>query len=425
MASRGAPAGLLFILLSACSGSSDGQAEDIVFRVGATAGLSAFIPGATLQGSSAAAADLIYELGTEHIEGIERAGPRLILKRRARSRFTVQQLASSLRSQNLVSARAIAPDLIEAVFTDAASAERTDPWSLVFDVGPFKVESQSQGHARLRRRGRSAIDVIEIVEVSASDEWRKLMARELDVMSSSPALFREQFAGMASVRVLDIPATITATLFFNVHNPALAAVEVRRRIAAGLNREAIARVATGDASSARPSQAGTQGAVRLPGRLSLLALEGDSTTVLAASVIRHQLGRLGVVVDVLPVSLEEFGSRLDSGSHELALGPLPKGDRRFGRFMTPGPTTPSMTGFADPDYDAAVRRQDLAQARAILDREVPATELYEVRTFAAIDARFCGDVTPNDTSWRWMADLHLCQNDEGEGGEEEGEGATR
>ena len=425
MASRGGQAALLFLLLSGCTGSRDDQQEEVVFRVGATAGLSTFVPGASLQGSSAAAADLIYELGPEHIAGIERDGPRLILKRLPTSRYTAEQLAASLRLQNLVSARAIAPDRIEAVFTDVASAERTNKWNLAFDLGPFKVESQSRGHARLRRRGRSAIDVIEIVEVSASDEWRKLMARELDVMSSSPALFREQFANMASVRVLDIPATISTALFFNVRNPALADAGTRRRIATVLNREAIARVATGNASSARPPVKGSpDDKSDLPDRLALVVVEGDSTTLLAASVIRHQLGRLGVAIDVTPLPLDDLMSRVDTGSHQLALGPLPKSDRRFGRFMTPAPSTPSMTGFADPDYDAAVRRDDLTQARAILDREVPATELYEVGTFAAIDARFCGDVTPNDTSWRWMADLHLCQNDEGQG-EEEGEGATR
>jgi hypothetical protein len=46
---------------------------------------------------------------------------------------------------------------------------------------------------------------------------------------------------------------------------------------------------------------------------------------------------------------------------------------------------------------------------------MPATLLYERRSFAAIDSRFCGDVTPSLTSWRWMAALHLCQNGGAEG----------
>jgi hypothetical protein len=394
-----------------------------VFRVGATVGLSGFVPG-EVGGSSAAAADLIYELGPEVIGGIQREGNRLFLQRRPGAPYTSEQLASSLRSYRLVSARAVGTERIEAVFADEATAAKVSPWHLGFDLGRFKVESQSPGRVRLRQRGHSAIDVIEIVEVSASDEWRKLMARELDVMPSSPALFREEFAGMGSVRLVDIPATIIATLYFNARHATLVDARVRRRIATALNRAAIARVATGDASSAvasaPPSPAG-EDEVALPARLSLISLEGDSTMLLAASVIRHQLGKLGIAIDVVPLSWEEFNARVDRGDHELLLGPLPKEERRFRRFLSPDPTTPTFSGFADPEYDAAVGAGDLTRAQAILDREVPATPIYEVRNFAAIDSRFCGSVTPSTTSWRWMADLHPCQDDEGGRGEE---GAT-
>ena len=68
------------------------------------------------------------------------------------------------------------------------------------------------------------------------------------------------------------------------------------------------------------------------------------------------------------------------------------------------------SGFADPTYDEAVRRGDLAAAQAILDQAMPVTPLYEYRTFAAVDARFCGDVTPSAQSWRWMADLYPCED---------------
>jgi hypothetical protein len=413
---RRGPAAVL-LLLSACGGAGDNQREEVVFRVGATAGLSEFVPGDTLSGSSAAAADLILDPDSDHIEKISRDGSKLLLTRRSSSPYTAEQLASSLRSQRLVSARASGPELIEAVFTDAAAVERHHLSYLGFDLGPFALESQEPGRVRLRRRGRSAIDVIEIVEVSASDEWRKLMARELDVMSSSPALFREQFAGMNSVRLLDIPPTLTATLYFNVRSPGLNSPATRRRIAAALNGAAIARVATGDEGSAiRPAAIAADEAVQLPARLSLLVGEHESAMQMAASVIRHQLGRLNIAVDIDPLPLDQIFARLASGQHQLALGPLPKGERRFGRFLTPTADEPSVSGFADPEYDTAVSTGDLARAQAILDREIPAIELFEWRTFAAIDSRFCGDATPDDTSWRWMADLRPCENGEGEGG---------
>jgi hypothetical protein len=37
------------------------------------------------------------------------------------------------------------------------------------------------------------------------------------------------------------------------------------------------------------------------------------------------------------------------------------------------------------------------------------TRLFEVRTFAAIDAGFCGTVSPSDSSWRWLSELYPCE----------------
>ena len=51
---------------------------------------------------------------------------------------------------------------------------------------------------------------------------------------------------------------------------------------------------------------------------------------------------------------------------------------------------------------------DLATAAEILRRDVPATPLYVMQEFAAIDSRFCGEVMPSITSWLWLADLRPC-----------------
>lgn len=417
MTVRGLAASLLLLLL-ACSSAGDDHPEEIVFRVGATVGLSELLPGPELQGSSAAAVDLVFEFVDEHATEVRGEGNRIVFSRKASSRFTAEQLASLVRYQGLVSARALDAEHVEVVLRDAASVARVmEVRDLAFDAGPFKLESQEPGHARLRRRGDSAIDVIEIVEVSSSDEWRKLVSRELDVMSASPSLYRDQFTGMGSVRLIDIPPISSAALYFNVRDPALATASVRRRIAAGLNRQAIARVANGDdASGAAPVQAGGE-EVALPDRLSLIVVEGESTLILAGSVIRHQLDRLNIALDIEAVSGDEVDARFTSGRHQLFLGPVPNGDRRLFRFLTPGPGVPTITGFSDPTFDAAVGAGNLPAAQAILDRELPVTPLYEWRLFAAIDSRFCGKVAPSAISWRWMADLHPCEDGEG-GGED-------
>jgi Bacterial extracellular solute-binding proteins, family 5 Middle len=416
VAFRGTAAALL-ILLAACSGSENDHEDDVVFRVGATAGMSELVPSPKIQGSSAAAVDLVFDFADSHVENPRVEGNKVYLTRRTNSPHTAEQLAASLRSQGLLSARALGPDRIEAVFGDQVSARSSiQPWGLAFDVGPFRIESHEPGKVRLRRRGNSGIDVIEIVELSSSDEWRKLLARELDVMSFSPSLYRDQFDGMDSVHVIDIPATTSAALYFNVRAPALADANVRRQIASGLNRRAIARIATGDASSAAAPVVGVPDAeITMPSRLALIVVEADSTMLLAASVVRHELDRLSIRIDVEPVALEEFLSASAQSRHDMVLLPLPNGQRRYSRFLSPAPDSPSNTGFADPEYDAAVERGDYVRAQAILDREMPATVLYARPAFAAIDSRFCGNVTPSDTSWRWMADLHLCKNGEGEG----------
>jgi hypothetical protein len=413
----------LLLCLSACTDSGDEHPHDVVFRVGAPTGLSKLLPGPGLDGSSAQAADLIYEYGPDYIEDVRAEGTRVIATRNRNCRFSAAELAPAMRYNGMVSARSLDADHIEIVLPDPASAAQMVEFGVVpFDLGPFAIESEEPGHARLRRRGKSAIDVIEIVEVASSDEWRMLMSRQLDVMPSSPNLYREQFTGMGSVRLLDIPPVVSAALFFNVRDPALADAAVRRRIAGGLNRQAIARVASGDGSSAAPDPAvsAADAGVPLPARLSLLVIADESSTLLAASVVRHQLARLNIAIDVEPAPLEQVLDRIKQGRAQVALAQLPNGARAFSRFVSPTPDGLSMTGFASPPYDAAYAAGNLDEAGAILSREMPATVLYEWRMFAAIDSRFCGNVTPSYGSWRWMADLYPCKDV----GEEEGEGKT-
>jgi hypothetical protein len=98
------------------------------------------------------------------------------------------------------------------------------------------------------------------------------------------------------------------------------------------------------------------------------------------------------------------------GDYVLAMLPLTTSDRRFGFFLSPGnPKGIPVTGFASSEYDEAVERGDLRAAQGILDRDVPVTRLFEFRSFAAVDAAFCGDVTPSTSSWLWLSKLYPCE----------------
>ena len=399
----------LVLAMSACAADGHDRAATAIFRVGATSGLSRLVPG-DLNGSGAAAADLVFDTGPDLVASMQAKADTVEVVRGPAARFSVEQLARSARFAGLVSVRVLGADRFELTFDSASSAQRlVEGGGLGFDLGPFEIESEAPGLVRLRRRSDAGVAAIEISEVSSADEWRKFLARELDVMPSSPSLYRRQFDGMRSVRLVDVPPTVSAALFFNVHDPALSGAAVRRRLAASLNRAAIARVVSGDPSAAAPVVAADQSApVTLPARVAVLVPEDESSLILTASVLRHQLARVGVdlVVEALP--LEEILRRCKAGSHQLLLAQLPLGERTYIRFLSPKAGGFSLTGFADPAFDAAVERRDIAAARATFEREVPATVLYEWRTFAAIDSHFCGDVTPSYLSWRWMAELYPC-----------------
>ena len=374
------------------------------------AGLSELMPGLDASGSSAAAIDLVYDDLEPHVASTRVDGARIVLTRRSSSRLSAVELAATLRGRELRSARAVDNEQVEAVFDDASTASLVDQYqALGIDIGPFAVESKSKSHIRLVRRGHGAIDVIELVEASRADEWRKLLAHDLDVIPFAASTYRAQFAGMESVRVLDIPSKSTATIYFNVRSPSLQDRSVRRTIAGAVRRDAIASIACG-APACASAAVQVASPASLPSRLSVLVPQDVTTLLTGAKVLRHQLWPYGLELDVQPLAVSEIVARMTKGEFEISMLPLTVADHRFGFFLSPGhPKGLPMTGFASPEYDAAVDRGDLAIAQAILDREVPFTRLFEMRSFAAIDARFCGDVIPSESSLRWLSELYPCE----------------
>jgi hypothetical protein len=406
---RRAAAAIAFLI--GCGGprSSDEDGE-VVLRVSATGGLSELTPGIEVSGASAAAMDLVFAVPDQYIESMSAGGSTVTLLRRENASESTEDLARSLRGKELVSARALDSRRIEARFQDEKTATLVAQYQAVgFDLGPFAVDSTNSGTIRLVRRHGSGVDAIELVESTRADEWRRLMAHEIDVVPETASVYRSQFTGMSSIRALETPPGDTAALYFNVRARGLHSAAVRRRIAASLHRRAIADLACGDPDCASPSVA-AEGSEQLPERLELLVIDELSTLGTAAKVVRHQLWPLGVELVIEPVSASDIVQRMTTGQFDLAMLPLSLADHRFGFFLSPGhPKGLPITGFANAEYDAAVDQGDLATAQAILDREVPVTRLFENRYFAAVDGRFCGDVTPTVGSWLWLSKLYPCE----------------
>ena len=355
--------------------------------------------------------DLVYTVTDRYIESMRAEGTRVILVRRNGVPESTEDLVRALRGKELLSARALDADRIEAVFADAETATKVAQYAaLGFDLGPFELETSSERLIRLVRRGQGAIDAIELVASTRADEWRRLMAHELDLVPDTASLYRGYFAQLASIRMLENPAADLAALYFNVRSPELDDVKVRRRIAAAINRSAVATLACGDPACASPPVVAESVDAPVPARLTVLVPEGFSPLVTAAKVLRHELWRLGLELDITAIDVPAMVDRMVTGKFDVALLPLSTLNHRFGFFLSPGhPKAVPITGFANPAYDAAVDRGDLVVAQAILDRELPVTLLFEHRSFAAIDARFCGDVQPSTGSWLWVSQLYPCE----------------
>jgi hypothetical protein len=398
-----------------CNGPSASDEDgDVVLRVSAAAGLADLMPGIESTGSTAAAMDLVFPEIGPNIESLRVEGANVILVRNAKSRLSAREIADTLRGKELRSARALDDRHIEARFADDKTAALVAQYAgLGLDIGPFRVAARDDKHIRLVSRGKSKIDVIEIVGSSRADEWRKLLAHELDVVPWASSIYRDQFRDMKTIRTLDIPPTDSTTLFFNVRAPELTDPAIRRRIASAIHREAIARLACGDPACAVPDPSATGNEhVLLPRRLSLIVPMGFTTFTTAAKVLRHQFFELGIELDVEPVSLEDYLARTKD-DFTLALGPLSLTDLYLTFFLSRRhPRGTGQFGFASEEFDAAMDRGDLASAKAILDREMPFTRLFESRTFAAVDEAFCGEVTPSSTSWLWLSELYPCEEGE-------------
>ncbi len=293
----------------------------------------------------------------------------MVLTRRSSSRLHGRDLASSASLSGPGLGQGAGARTTWSDPRGRATAVPADEVSVnvVFDVGPYRIESQTPGHfacAAVARRPSTS-------SISSRYRPRRRMAQAHGARAGCHVvvarLYREQFAGMGSIRLLDIPATIVAGALLQCSaTQDSRSANVRRRIAAsaqprsdrtGRERRRIQREPV---PAEEPPTTRSPSARQVP---RFWSSEHDSTMVLAASVIRHELGRRHR-------DRREGRSHWSSSSrvwteadHQLALGPLPKGPRRFGRFLSPSPGSASMTGFADPAYDAAVARGDLAQPR--------------------------------------------------------------
>jgi len=408
---------LIFCAVCCHGGSADQATHEVTLRVAASHGLSEFAPNENPSGSTAAAIDLVWAPIHTHVLPPTVEGSTVTLRRRPGSPYTCKELADALAFPGIRNVTVGDGDEMVVEFENVARARAFADVG-TFALGPYELASQTDGMVRLRSREPRPIGAIDIVEVPLGDQWRRLLGHQIDVIPVAAAAYRGAFAGMRSIRVVDLPAQNTFGLAFNMERPELSEVCARRAIARALDHEAIATVACGSAECAVDAPA--EGAMaadscQAPRDLVLILMVGDSTGLVAGRTIRHQLRKVGISTSIEQVPLGELAERLRAGSFDLAFLPLSsERERSLYRFSRAGMAEGlNVSHYNNPAFDEALADGDLDRAEAVLRRDIPVIPLYEMRTFAAIDARFCGGKPTSTRSWLWLADLRPCAEGEG------------
>ena len=126
----------------------------------------------------------------------------------------------------------------------------------VFELGPFQIVEERAGMVRLQARSRRAIDFIELVEVATDEQWRRLLARDIDVVPMSDNIHRARLTDIGSIRMVDLQNDSAISIVFGPDR--FGDLRLRHAIARVIDREAVAEVVCGSsecaASSPLPSQ---------------------------------------------------------------------------------------------------------------------------------------------------------------------------
>jgi hypothetical protein len=403
-------------LPAACAGDEGAGEQDTVVRVGTSHGLGELTPGPSRAGGAAYYVhELVYEPVSAYAEvgSIDGKTVTLVAKDTSRAEVLAENLIyHGLEDVRLLGALEVALSFRSAAIAEAAAKSFANGQHVVA-TGPFRIVSTDREIRLQAIRGDLAIDAIKIRSLDTTELWRRLHGRDIDVIPLLDEIHREQFEGMHSVRILDMPHSGFPSLIFNARTPRVADRAVRGRLARAIDRGAIARVACGRADCEAafwledelPELVLHDEEVMLPATLELVVLETDSAAVLAAGVLRHQLRQEGVRLNIVTATIDDLLSP-QLADYDLLLLPLPPSPARAAVYLEQFQVLP-----AGAEHFERARRigGDEAWQRAF-GAELPALPLYEMRAFAAIDGRFCGGSTPERaSSWAWLAELHPCE----------------
>ena len=403
---------LVWVLLASCQAPDSPPTAQV--RIAATWGLAPFTLRINPIGTNASLEPLVYEPLDSYVQAAEQTGSTVTLRLREGRKESSATLAAAFRLQSLVESIAIDSHTIRVTLSLPEAAEKVAALQAGgFDLGVFRVLSESTTTLSLERRGEGPLRRILVEEMTSQDEWRRFLGAQLDVMPRASALHRKQLESMQSVRLADYPVGHELGLYFNLHSELLPSKQARRTIADAIDRPAIARVATGQSNLATPYlRSSDSQVVTFPSPLRIMYLKQDDDIRRVAEVIGFQLREKGIPSKLIDMSIEELASGFRAGDYELTLLPTPIGKRRYRRFLSSNVTGMTVSDRLQARYDEAYQAKDYATLDSILTQDLPVTLLYAQSYFAAIRSDLCIADELDPLDWTWLASVHPCNAEE-------------
>lgn len=380
------------LLIAVACGDSSNQVHDRTVRVAAVHGLGdGIVPSSDISGASAYAVELVFDPFDHHGEIIEVHDDTVRI--RTRSERSDEDLARTFSANGFTSATVLGRGEIALGFdtVGAAAAFAADPDDAGFDIGPFSSEAHDARVIRLRRRSSAQPATLELVLMNEGEQWRRLLARDVDVVPFSSPVHRRQYEEVATLRLIEYRDAEVGILLFNSRLPFAA----RQAVGFSLDRDSLANIVcpSGGCRASvepQPAEKGT-----LPDELHILVMKDSDILVLLARSLRLQLLEHRVDARVTALPFEGFVARAAEGGWDAVIMPrravaaaVEQASRDFSGF----------TGF-DPATTEATR-------------DWSALALIEWTSLAAVDEGLCGGEPTHYTSWKWLADLRPCEDGE-------------
>ncbi len=400
-------------LLSSCQ-NNEPLSTDQTLRVAATWGLAPFELRINAIGTNASLEPLVYEPLGSYVQAAEQTDSTVTLRLREDRTESSATLAAAFRLESLVESIAIDSHTIRLTFSQPEAVERVAALEAGgFDLGAYRVFSESATTLSLERRGEGALRRILVEEMTSQDEWRRFLGGQLNVMPRASSLHRKHLESMQSVRLADYPVGHELGLYFNLNSELLSSQQARRMIADAIDRPAIARVATGQPNLAvAHSRSMESNVTTFSSPLRLMYLKQDDDIRRVAEVIGFQLSEKGIPSKLVGVGIEELALGFRTGSYELTLLPTPIGNRRYARFVSGNATRMTVSERFSSKYDEAYKAKDYATLDRILAEDLPVTLLYTQSYFAAIRSDLCIADKLDPVDWKWLASVYPCDAEE-------------